>query len=256
MTTGFFTTFTFYIAILYAINSLDDVLNSAVPELPLAAIYLQATNSKSGATGLLVLFIIDEFVTIPGAFIACGRMLWTLARDDATPFSPYVASISPRFRNQFVATVICGCVNTLLGCIYIGSAQAFNSFVGVFTIFTTMSYLATILPHLLSRRKYLIPGPFWMPAPWAYIVGGIACTYIILFNVTFMFPYALPTNAQTMNYSCVMSGGLTIIVGVWYLWKRSHGYVGPKVALQANDEILHGEIALETARRASASVGA
>ena len=92
---GFLTTFIFYIALLYAITSLDDVLNSPIIELPLAAIYLQATNSRAGATGLLIIFLINLLVTIPGAYVTCGRMLWTLARDDATPFSRIVGRVSP-----------------------------------------------------------------------------------------------------------------------------------------------------------------
>lgn len=242
--TGFVTTFVFYIAILYAITSLDSVINSPITELPLAAVYLQATGSKAGTTGLLVIFLIDLIITIPGGYITCGRMLWTLARDDATPFSKTVGRVSPTFRNPFNATFICGCCCTILGCVYIGSVTAFNAFVGVFTILTTMSYLAAILPHLVSRRQFVIPGPFWMPPVFAYTVMGLACAYIIVFNVIYCFPYALPVNAQTMNYSCLMSGGLTIFVLVWYLWKRTHGYVGPRVILEANDAVWTGSVAL------------
>jgi choline transport protein len=234
---GSVTTFVFYIAILYAITSLDSVISSPITELPLAAVYLQATGSKAGTTGLLVIFLVDLIITIPGAYITCGRMLWTLARDDATPFSKTVSRVSPTFRNPFNATLICGGCCTILGCVFIGSATAFNAFVGVFTILTTMSYLAAILPHIISRRAFVIPGPFWMPAPIAYTVMGTACAYIIVFNVIYCFPYALPVNAQTMNYSCLMSGGMTIFVSVWYLWKRTHGYVGPRVVLEANDDI-------------------
>jgi len=240
---GFLTTFTFYIALLYAITSLDEVLNSPIVELPLAAVYLQATNSRAGATGLLAIFLLDLLVTIPGAYVTCGRMLWTLARDNATPFSGIVGRVSPTHRNPFNATFVCGCCCTILGCIYIGNQTAFNAFVGVFAILTTMSYLAAILPHILFRRKYVKPGPFWMPGLLGYVITGIACAYIIVFNVIYCFPYAMPVNAATMNYSCLMSGGLTIFVSIWYLWKRDHGYVGPHVLLEANDEVIKGIVA-------------
>ena len=245
---GFVTTFTFYIAILYAITSLDDVISSPITELPLAAVYLQATGSRAGTTGLLVIFLLDLIVTIPGAYITCGRMLWTLARDDATPFSKIIGRVSPTFRNPFNATLACGCCCTVLGCVYIGSATAFSAFVGVFTILTTMSYLAAILPHMIGRRQYVVPGPFWMPAPIAYTVMGIASAYIIVFNVIYCFPFALPVNAQTMNYSCLMAGGITILVSLWYLWKRNHGYIGPRVVLDGNNEIRKGSVALAGAR--------
>lgn len=200
LATGFITTFIFYIALVYAITDMDAVLSSPITELPLAAVYLQATNSRAGATGLLVIFLIDLLVTIPGCYVTSGRMLWTLARDDAVPFSPFVAHVSPKWRNPFRATFICGCAATVLGCVFVGSQTAFNAFVGVFTILTTMSYLAAMLPHMLYKRKYILkPGPFWMPSPVAYIVTGTACAYIIVFNVIFCFPYALPVDAASMK---------------------------------------------------------
>ena len=174
-------------------------------------------------------------------------MLWTLARDDATPFSKTISRVSPTFRNPFNATLVCGVCCTILGCVYIGSATAFNAFVGVFTILTTMSYLAAILPHLIGRRRFVIPGPFWMSAPIGYAAMGIASAYIVVFNVIYCFPYALPVNAQNMNYSCLMAGGLTIFVSAWYLWKRDHGYVGPRVVLEANNDIRRGSVALTAA---------
>lgn len=212
--------------------------------------YLQATNSQSGATGLLVIFLLDLIVTIPGGYVTCGRILWTLARDDATPLSPIISRVSHTHRNPFNATLACGFACTILGCISIGSQSAFNAFVGVFTILTTMSYLAAILPHILSRRKYVKPGPFWMPGPTGYIVTGIASAYIIAFNVIYCFPFTLPVNAASMNYSCLMAGGLTIFVMLWYLWKRNHGYVGPRVLLNADNEVLKGNVGIVYARTA------
>jgi choline transport protein len=239
---GFVTTFIFYIAVLYAITDIDFVLGSPVASLPLAAVYLQGTNSVAGATGLLVVFFLDILFTIPGAYIAAGRMLWTLARDDATPFPHFLGRISQRFRNPFHAQFAIGICTTILGCIFIGNQAAFSAFVGVFAILTTLSYLAAILPHILLKRQYVKPGPFWMPGIIGYLVTGIACAYIIVFNIIYMFPYALPVDAATMNYSCLMVGGLSIFITLWYLWKRNRGYVGPHVLLEANNDVLKGII--------------
>lgn len=185
----------------------------------------------------------DVLVTVPGAYIAASRMLWTLGRDDAVPYSSWVKQVSPRWRNPFNAQLILTAIIVVLGCIYIGSATAFNAFTGVFVILTTMSYLAAILPYMITRRKYVIPGPFRLPSPWAYIVLGIASAYIIVFNVIYMFPYSLPVDVSTtMNYSCVMTGGITLLLTPWYFWKRNRGYVGPKVVQTARNDITTGII--------------
>jgi choline transport protein len=244
MSVGFVTTFVFYIAVLYAITSFDDVLNSPIISLPLATAYLQGTNSNAGATGLLVIFFLDFLFAVPGGYVTCGRMLWTLARDDATPFPGFLGKVSRKFRNPFNATLACGIFTTVLGCIFVGSQAAFNAFVGVFTILTTMSYLAAILPHILMKRQYVRPGPFWMPGFVGYLISGTACAYIIVFNVIYMFPYALPVDAAHMNYSCLMTGGLTIFISIWYFWKRNRGYVGPRVLLEANNDVIKGVVDL------------
>lgn len=69
-----------------------------------------------------------------------------------------------------------------------------------------------------------------------------------------MFPYSLPVDAATMNYACVMVGGITILLSLGYLWKCNHGYVGPQVVLEGRDDVLVGVVGLskeeeEDARR-------
>jgi choline transport protein len=115
--------------------------------------------------GLLFIFLLDFLVAIPGAYVVCGRMLWTLARDDATPASGWLRHVSGRWRNPLHAQIVCGCCVTVLGCIYIASDRAFNAFVGTFAILTTLSYLSSILPHLLTARKYVRPGPVSSSCP-------------------------------------------------------------------------------------------
>ena len=52
--------------------------------------------------------------------------------------------------------------------------------------------------------------------------------YVFLaFVVIFCFPYALPTNAQTMNYASLMTGGLTIFITAWWFLVQKD-YEGPK----------------------------
>lgn len=251
MTTGSLTTFFFYLAVLYCVTDLTAVFNTEITALPLAAMYQQATRSTAGTFGLLFIFFIDQILNIPGGYVTCGRMLWTLARDDATPYSAWVRRVDPKWRNPFNAQIVCGVCVTILGAIYVGNATAFTAFVGSFTIFTTWSYCAAILPHLLTARKNIKPGPFWMPKAIFYTVAGIASAYILVFNIIYMFPYVYPVGVESMNYACVMTGGITVLLTAWYLWKRSHGYVGPQLALDAQDDILKGVVGLSAKEEAN-----
>ncbi|KAL0264500.1 hypothetical protein SLS55_000450 [Diplodia seriata] len=224
---GLFTAFVYLIAIFYSIQDFDALLANTYT-VPLAELYLQATSSRAGALGLLIIVLLPTICTLIGIYITAGRMLWTLAREGATPFPGILGRISPRYKNPFNATVACALIVTAMGAIYVGSTTAFNAFVGSFVVLLTLSFLAAILPHLLTRRRNVVPGPFWMPDWVAYTVGSIGCAYICVFVVIYNFPYAIPFDAASMNYSCLITGGLTIFMGAWWFWIRKRGYIGPQ----------------------------
>lgn len=92
---------------------------------------------------------------------------------------------------------------------------------------SSISYLAAILPHLLSRRSEVVPGWFWMEGLVGYIVNTFACLYIILFVVIFCFPFSMPVTAPTMNYSSLLTGGTTVFVALFWFWRQKN-YEGPK----------------------------
>lgn len=240
---GFFTAFFYMIAIFYAITDLDGVLGA--PYFPLAQIYAQATSSNGGTVGLLLVILFPILCTTIGCYITAGRCLWTLARDEAVPFSGTLGVISHRFKNPFNATVVCGIFSTILGAIYVGSTTAFNAFVGSFVVLSTLSYLAAILPFIFTRRfsrssqepgayiNSMKPGPFQMGHRVGYTINIISCLYIIVFVVIYCFPYSLPVNAINMNYACLITGGMTIFATAWWFVKGGN-YVGPKALVHEN----------------------
>jgi choline transport protein len=222
---GFFTALFYLIAIFYSITDLDAVLTNTFL-FPLTEIYRQATGSAGGSLGLLLLAFLPTLIATIGCYLTASRVFWTLARDNATPFSGFFGTINERHRNPFNSIVLCSIICTVLGCVYVGSQTAFNAFVGSFVVLTSLSYLAAILPHLLSRRANVAPGWFWMKGSIGFIVNATACLYIIVFVVIFCFPFALPVDAATMNYTSLMTGGLSSFVLIFWFWRRSN-YVGP-----------------------------
>lgn len=177
-------------------------------------------------------------VKLPSSYsLALGRMLWTLARDNATPFASPISRIHPRHLNPFNATIGCGCIVTVLGGVYVGSPTAFNAIIGCYVILTDWSYLSAILPHILSGRKNVKPGKFWMPGWIGVAVHTMSCIYVVTFSVIFCFPYVQPVAAETMNYTCVVIGGLTIFILIWWFWKKNHRYEIPPVLTVARQEI-------------------
>ncbi|THC89127.1 hypothetical protein EYZ11_011421 [Aspergillus tanneri] len=225
MSIGFITGSLYMIAVFYAIIDLDAVLNSKYT-FPLAEIYRQATGSSAGSLGLLIVVFLPTVITCAGCYITAGRTLWTMSRDRATPFCGWLSQINPRMHNPFNATLVCGVLITILACIYVGSTTAFNAFIGCFVQLSSLSYCAAILPHILTRRSSFTPGYFWM-GPVGYIVNILSFIYILAFVIIFCFPATLPTDAASMNYASLMTGGLSISVALWWLF-RMRSYEGPK----------------------------
>ncbi|PVH75333.1 amino acid transporter [Cadophora sp. DSE1049] len=222
---GFFSAFFYIIALFYSINDLEAILTS--PYLfPLTEIYRQTTGSVGGALGLLLLVFIPSIFAAMGLLLTASRIFWTLARDKATPFSNFFATVNKKQRNPFNSIVLCAAIASLLGCIYVGSQTAFNAFIGSFVVLSSLSYLAAILPHLLSKRANVAPGWFWMKGVSGFLVNGIASLYIIAFVIIFCFPFSMPVSAMTMNYTCLITGGFSLFVGAFWFWRRGD-YEGP-----------------------------
>ena len=240
MLTGFTTGLLYLIALSYSIHDFSAVIST--PYLnPLGEVYSQATSTRAGALGLLIVIFLPNACTCVGDYITAGRMLYTLARDDATPFSAWIGSLHPRYQNPFNATLVCALISTVLAAVYVASATAFNAFVGSFVVLSTASYLAAILPHLLSGRRYVVPGPFWMRSWIAVPVLTVASVYIVVFIVIFCFPYSYPTDAESMNYACLITGGLSVFVAGWWFWKSRRGYRSPTVAVLRNMSVTAAE---------------
>ena len=242
-TLGFTSGILFLIPVLYGINDLPAITESGTnPLFPLADIYLQVTGTPGGSIGLLLLVFLPVLAgSIVGCYLTTSRVFWTLARDRATPWSAFFGHVSPRWKVPANAIVLNSVLCTVLGCIYIGNvssysptssssggltqkqATAFSAFVSSFVVLTMASYLAAILPHMLSGRSRIRPGPFWMKGAFGYISNSIACVFMLAFIVIFMFPFAMPVTTAYMNYTCVLFGGATIICGACYVVLRK-GY--------------------------------
>ena len=225
MVIGFITGFAYLIALMYSINDYDALFESGYP---LATIYLQATGSANGACGLLALIMICIGICVCGLHITCGRTLWALARDRAVPFSSQVSKVHPKLDMPLISTVASAILVIALGAIYMGSTTAFNAFVGAFIIMASSSYIAAILPHLLTGRKNIKTyGPFHLKGALGFIFNGIACAYMMVWFVIYCFPFALPTSAASMNYASLIWGGLTVFISVWWFFGARKSYVGP-----------------------------
>ena len=123
---------------------------------------------------------------------------------------------------------------------------------GSYVLMSSSSYIAAILPNLLTGRKNIKYGPFRLRGILGPLLNGIACAYMLAWFVIYCFPYALPVHAGNMNYSCLIWGGLSIFVGAWWLFGARKHYVGPKTTGGINADIENARKGSLDAQRAGA----
>ncbi|KAL2004548.1 hypothetical protein VTN00DRAFT_3433 [Thermoascus crustaceus] len=209
---SFVTAFIFLIILFYAISDFDGVL-STIAQLPLTEIYYQATGIKAGAIGLTVISLLSLMGSVMGSLFTSSRIFWTLARDDATPFSRFFGHVSRRWKNPLMQ--FC----TIMGCIYLGSDVAFEAFVAP-SSFSRRSLTSRLCFPFLKKRASIVPGPFFIKGIPGFVINSISCAYMMIFIVFYCFPYSLPVDAEYMNYLCLIAGGLTVLLGGWWIWVR------------------------------------
>lgn len=258
---GFLSGFTYLIAILYTINDYDALYHSS---FSIAEIYRQATESTAGTIGLLTLLLIPTIICDISVFVSpypphqnchlplhtqrpdglqitCGRTVWALSRDGATPFTGFLSRVHPKLKVPVNATISCCALVTVLGCIYLGSVTTFNAFVGCYVLMSMSSYIASLLPYLLRGRQGVRLGYFRLPHVLGLVLNSLACAFMLVCFVIFCFPYSLPTDAKTMNYTSLIWGGLTLFVGLWWVFRAKARYGGIAIPLsQAEALMVHG----------------
>ncbi|EPS30571.1 hypothetical protein PDE_05523 [Penicillium oxalicum 114-2] len=237
MLTAFTTSFIYLIALFYSIQDLDAVFASSIGSFPTAEIYRQATGSDAGAVGLIAVLFLATFPTLIGTFVTGGRMWWSLARDNATPFAKYFAQVHPRFNCPVRATVAMSAMVTCIGCIYVGSTTAFQALISSFIVLSSLSYFGAILPHVLSGRRNMVPGPFYMGQRLGMAVNLTALAYILVTVVFFSFPLILPVTTQNMNYTSVIIAGLMALCAIWWIFRARRNYHGPQYSFEAAERL-------------------
>ena len=188
-------------------------------------------------------------ICVIGTFLTVGRIWWTLARDNATPFSHFFSRVDEKLSCPIPATLLCAILCTGLGAIPLGSKTAFLDLAGSFIILTTTSYALAIGPHLFTKRKNVPPGPFWL-GRFGVLINAAAVILIIFFNIMFCFreftllfvvfkgcllnyslnlAYGIPTDVTTMNYNSVILVGILVLTAFWWLIHGFRKYPGPKL---------------------------
>jgi choline transport protein len=129
-----------------------------------------------------------------------SRIYWSLARDNAVPFSSLFSKVNRKLSCPVPAMLLVDVFCIALGAIGLGSKTAFADLVGSFIILSTTSYALAIAPNLLTGRRYVKPGPFWM-GKVGFFINGMAVLLIIFFNIMFCFRKFYQSSSRPVCWS-------------------------------------------------------
>nr|POE54483.1 choline transport protein [Quercus suber] len=79
-------------------------------------------------------------------------------------------------------------------------------------------------------------GPWNLPGIFGIINNAYACCYMIFVIFWSVWPPDTPVDAESMNYSVVVTGGVMILSTVWYFARGRKEYKGPRI----DDEVKQG----------------
>ena len=144
----------------------------------------------------------------------------------------FSSQIDARWSIPLYTIALTGLINALLGLLYLANAVAFNAVVSLTTASYLSSYMIPICLMILRRLRggRIHFGP-WTLGRFGLPINIFAAVYTLVTVVFSFFPSSISEgiNAQNMNYSCLVYGGV-ILLGILYYAVIGHrGYKGPSL---------------------------
>ncbi|KAL4942090.1 amino acid/polyamine transporter I [Aspergillus oleicola] len=210
MALGLATAVPFIIVLLLGISDITAVQEAYMPSLEA---FNQGTGSKIVATGLQSCLLVLFFTVVSTQWVSVSRIAWSLARDNALPYSTYFSHISPQQNKPLRATFLSASFFIIFGLIYIASSTAFNSVVNMATLLVNIAYAVPQGTLLFKGRRRLEElagetggGVVGKKAKRrfdlgraGYVINGFSVVLTVFAGVLFCFPTRVPAEAGRMN---------------------------------------------------------
>jgi amino acid transporter len=213
---GFIMTITFC----FTLGNLYQVIDSKTG-YPFIEVFYNTTKSKAGASVLTAIIIVNITSACISTVATVSRQTWSFARDQGLPFSATIAHVKPGWNIPLNSVLITFTITCLLSLINIGSTVAFNAIGSAALVSILSTYFISICVLINRRFKGPLPARRWSLGRLGIFINFGAIMWLMTVWVFCFFP--LVTGEQltlsTMNWNCVIYGGL-IIVGLayWFIW--------------------------------------
>ncbi|KAN0124703.1 Amino acid/polyamine transporter I [Lactarius tabidus] len=209
-------------------QDLEGIMNSSFGQ-PMAQIFFNSFG-KEGTLAMWSFIIIAQYMMGSSMMLAASRQSFAFARDGALPFSNWLYRINDYSKTPVNSVWFCAFGALVLGALVFAGTQAVDA---VFAISVTALYVAysiTIATRWIWRKENgWTPGAFSLGA-WSGLCAFISVGWMTSMSIVFFFPTTKHTNAQGMNYTAVVLGGVLILSLIWFylpVYGGVHWFKGP-----------------------------
>ncbi|CUM62858.1 uncharacterized protein PRCAT00000417001 [Priceomyces carsonii] len=185
---------------------------------------------KRWAVAFMLLISVGQYLMSCSILTAASRQIWAFARDDGLPIIYNIIKyVEPRLAVPVRATIFGGILSLVLGLLILIDVTAANA---LFSLAVAGNLLAWGLPVFLvllpyGKERFLL-GPFHFGKVGTKIINITTVFWVVYVIIMSMFPDDKAVDKETMNYTCVINGGVWLLSLIYYYGFGYRVYSGPK----------------------------
>ena len=195
----------------------------------------EGNHNVGGTLAMTILLVINLFFAGFSSFTVTTRIGFAMARDGAIPCSGFWYKVTEKNKIPYMMIVMVFLADCLLCLLPLINPLAFTAVTSITVIGYQVSYAIPILLRVTCARKKFKQSAFSL-GRFSVIISWVAGIWLIVTSTFFIWPTAFDENMEQnetlFNYTCVVFGGVFIIVFIyWFLPKplgARHFFVGPK----------------------------
>jgi amino acid transporter len=205
---------------------------------------LEAAMSTGWVKLVLLISVVGQMFCGAACLTSASRMCYAFSRDGAIPGSSIWAKVNHRRIpvNAVLFMAVCAAIITVPA--YFPNKDGVTvAFFAVVSIAVIGLYIAYVIPIYLRWRMKdeFEPGPWnngakykWMN-PFAVVWVGIITIIFILPTTPAGTPFRDEFNWSAVNYAPLVTGGVILAVGLWWILGASKTFTGPKMTVKELD---------------------
>lgn len=203
--------------------------------------FLTIMANRMGKTGALILWpfvCLVAFMTVQTATQACARTFYAFSRDGGLPDRGLFGRLNRYTKTPIWSVWLVIILSIAMGALSWASLIAAQAIFSMCAVAMDLSYVIPVV----CRRWYsshpevkFQPGPFYMGS-WGLYINIIMVSWTVFECIILAFPTIQPITALNFNYASVITVGVMVLSGIWYVLGGRRHYHGPKPNLGETHE--------------------